>query len=79
MRNMLHGNTHAKKITIFAVSRFKLQGPGCPNVMLLSMEDAASGANLTEANHVFFVHPFLSSDKNLAAAYEAQAIGRVAR
>lgn len=49
------------------------------SLLLLSLEDSASGTNLTEANHVFLLHPMLASSPEEAAAFEAQAIGRVRR
>merc|ERR1712100_957050 len=50
-----------------------------PRVMLLSLEHAASGSNLTAANHVLFVHPMNAETVSTAVAYEQQAIGRVRR
>lgn len=50
-----------------------------PKVLLLSLQDAASGTNLTRANHVLFVHPVFASCSRLAVAYETQALGRCLR
>jgi len=50
-----------------------------PNIMLCSLELKAAGLNLQAANHVLFVHPFFSKNPHQAAAWEAQAIGRVLR
>ncbi len=48
-------------------------------VLLLSIEQAASGINLTEANHVFFAHPILGNEyETMVRTYE-QCIGRVCR
>ena len=45
---------------------------------LLKMNDEdASGANLTVANHVVFVHPMDVESKHVALACERQALGRV--
>jgi hypothetical protein len=37
------------------------------------------GANLTVANHAFFVSPLLTPSKETYVAYESQAIGRIRR
>jgi SNF2 family DNA or RNA helicase len=50
-----------------------------PFVLLLSLEHAASGSNLSAANHVLFVHPMNASSVQTAVAWERQAIGRVRR
>jgi SNF2 family DNA or RNA helicase len=49
------------------------------NVLLLSLARKAAGINLTCSSQVLFLHPFLDIDENRAKAWEAQAIGRVAR
>jgi len=48
-------------------------------VLLLSLGQAASGTNLTAANHVIFLNPMLASSQEQAVAYELQAIGRARR
>jgi len=48
-------------------------------VLLLSLEHAASGTNLTAANHVIFVHPMNAETLSTAVAYERQALARVRR
>merc|ERR1712039_544661 len=48
-------------------------------VMLLSLQRAASGSNLTAANHVLFVHPMNAETLAVAVAYEKQAIARIHR
>eukprot|EP00928_Gymnodinium_smaydae_P068344 TRINITY_DN5144_c0_g3_i2.p1 TRINITY_DN5144_c0_g3~~TRINITY_DN5144_c0_g3_i2.p1 ORF type:complete len:115 (+),score=11.11 TRINITY_DN5144_c0_g3_i2:176-520(+) len=50
-----------------------------PRVLLLSLERAAAGTNLTAASHVLFVHPMNAESAAAATAYEKQAIGRVRR
>eukprot|EP01063_Lacrimia_lanifica_P026182 TRINITY_DN3485_c0_g1_i1.p1 TRINITY_DN3485_c0_g1~~TRINITY_DN3485_c0_g1_i1.p1 ORF type:complete len:1378 (+),score=428.83 TRINITY_DN3485_c0_g1_i1:1122-5255(+) len=50
-----------------------------PEILLLNLEVAASGANCTAASYVFLVHPFNAPDVEKAIAYELQAIGRVRR
>lgn len=49
------------------------------NVLVLSLASKAAGMNLTCTSHVVFLHPFLDREQERAAAWEAQAIGRVAR
>merc|ERR1719375_2345975 len=49
------------------------------SLLLLSLEDSASGTNLTVASHVFLLHPMLASSRAEAASFEAQAVGRVRR
>ena len=48
-------------------------------MLLLSLEHAASGSNLTAANHVIFVHPMNAETLSTAVAYERQALARVRR
>jgi SNF2 family DNA or RNA helicase len=47
-------------------------------VLMLSLESAASGTNLTEASHVILVDP-VAGTKSHADATEAQAIARAHR
>eukprot|EP00981_Chlorochromonas_danica_P012919 scaffold5551_cov159-Ochromonas_danica.AAC.19 len=54
-------------------------GPKRLNILLCSLEAKAAGLNLQVAQHVMFVHPFFSLSAAQAAAWEAQAIGRVLR
>eukprot|EP00933_Yihiella_yeosuensis_P082239 TRINITY_DN9602_c0_g1_i2.p1 TRINITY_DN9602_c0_g1~~TRINITY_DN9602_c0_g1_i2.p1 ORF type:complete len:679 (+),score=99.78 TRINITY_DN9602_c0_g1_i2:85-2037(+) len=49
------------------------------SLLLLCLEDSASGTNLTVGSHVFLIHPMLASSLEEAKAYEMQAIGRVRR
>ena len=59
-------------------SYFALQGD--PKVLLLNVRDeSASGANLTTANHAFFVHPLLVNSDQEYHACLTQAMGRVVR
>jgi len=53
--------------------------PASPHVLVLSLQRAAAGTNLTSANHVFFVHPMNAETPQTAAAYERQALARVRR
>eukprot|EP00930_Biecheleria_cincta_P037036 TRINITY_DN25398_c0_g1_i1.p1 TRINITY_DN25398_c0_g1~~TRINITY_DN25398_c0_g1_i1.p1 ORF type:complete len:1093 (+),score=209.35 TRINITY_DN25398_c0_g1_i1:69-3347(+) len=50
-----------------------------PAVLLQSLENSASGANLTRASHVLLVHPMDADSRERAVAYEMQALGRVRR
>lgn len=50
-----------------------------PPVLLLSLEQSASGAHLTAATHVLLVHPMVAGTAELARAYEQQAVGRAVR
>ena len=47
-------------------------------VIMLSLKNAASGTNLTEATHIFFVEP-INSDREESIAIESQAIARACR
>jgi SNF2 family DNA or RNA helicase len=47
-------------------------------VIMLSLKNSASGTNLTEATHIFFVEP-INSTKEEVQAIEGQAIGRACR
>ena len=47
-------------------------------VIMLSLTNAASGTNLTEASHIFFIEPIDASRKEIRAI-EGQAIGRACR
>jgi SNF2 family DNA or RNA helicase len=48
-------------------------------LLLFAMDESASGANLTGANHAIFLSPLLTPTKELYVANETQAIGRVKR
>jgi len=56
----------------------RFESPDLP-VLLLSLEDSASGTNMTHASHVLLVHPMVAGSAEEQRAYEAQAIGRVRR
>ncbi|KAG8694079.1 hypothetical protein FRC08_008724 [Ceratobasidium sp. 394] len=43
------------------------------------MDESASGANLTTANHAIFLSPLLTTSPHIYDACETQAIGRVRR
>ena len=48
-------------------------------LLLFAMDESASGANLTDANHAIFLSPLLTPTKEIYVANETQAIGRVKR
>lgn len=64
-----------------AISKFKsgktLSGED-NKVIMLSLKNSASGTNLTEASHIFFVEP-INASKDEVKAIESQAIGRACR
>merc|ERR1711862_659447 len=50
-----------------------------PRLLLLSLDESASGTNLTAANHVIIVHRMDAATSEEAVAFEMQAVGRVRR
>jgi len=71
----LHGSVWARRT---ALTKFQYEEDG-PRMLLLSLEESASGTNLTAANHVIIVHPMDAATKEEAVAFEMQAMGRVRR
>ena len=64
-----------------AISKFKSgkNVSGDDNkVILLSLKNSASGTNLTEASHIFFIEP-INEKKEVCKAIEGQAIARACR
>jgi SNF2 family DNA or RNA helicase len=64
-----------------AISKFKAGKTNDGNdnkVIMLSLKNAASGTNLTEATHIFFVEP-INASKEETRAIEGQAIARACR
>jgi SNF2 family DNA or RNA helicase len=56
------------------------QNNGPERVLLLNvMDESASGANLTGANHAVFISPLLADSQEQYDACETQAIGRLRR
>jgi SNF2 family DNA or RNA helicase len=45
----------------------------------MSIEQAASGINVTEATHVFFAHPIFGATPEVAISTYSQCIGRAHR
>jgi SNF2 family DNA or RNA helicase len=76
--SIIKGNVWARNS---AISKFKngINNMGGDNkVIMLSLSNSASGTNLTEATHIFFVEP-INSTKEEYKAIEGQAIGRAVR
>jgi SNF2 family DNA or RNA helicase len=64
-----------------AIKKFKMgkTTDGTNNkVIMLSLKNAASGTNLTEATHIFFVEP-INAPRDESRAIESQAIARACR
>jgi len=64
-----------------AIRKFKMgkTNHGTDNkVIMLSLKNAASGTNLTEATHIFFVEP-INATRDESRAIEGQAIARACR
>jgi SNF2 family DNA or RNA helicase len=58
----------------------KFQNDSEERVLLLNvMDESASGANLTSANHAIFLSPLLAPTQEIYVANETQAIGRLRR
>lgn len=71
----LHGSVWKRRA---ALMKFQYEADS-PRILLLSLEESASGTNLTAANHVLIVHPMEAATRDEAVAFEMQAIGRVRR
>ena len=58
----------------------KYQNDSEERVLLLNlMDESASGANLTSANHAIFLSPLLAPTQEIYDACETQAVGRLRR
>ena len=58
----------------------KYQDESDERVLLLNvMDESASGANLTVANHAIFLSPLLAPSQEIYEACETQAVGRLRR
>ncbi len=76
--SFVKGNVWARNS---AINKFKLgtNKEGKDNkVIMLSLKNSASGTNLTEATHIFFVEP-INAPKMECKSIEGQAIGRACR
>lgn len=72
------GNTWARNNAISKFKNGKTISGEANKVIMLSLKNAASGTNLTEATHIIFVEP-INSSKEEVTAIESQAIGRACR
>jgi len=72
----IKGNVHCrnKAITSFKEINQKEE----TRVIMLSLKNSASGTNLTEATHIFFIEP-ISLSRDECKMIEGQAIGRACR
>lgn len=76
--SFIKGNVYTRNA---AIAKFKsgINTQGDPNrVIMLSLKNTASGTNLTEATHIFFVEP-INCAPGKRNAIELQAIGRACR
>ena len=71
--NFIKGNVWARTK---AINKFKLSNED--KVIMLSLKNAASGTNLVEATHIFFVEPINASIDEIKSI-ESQAIARACR
>ena len=70
----IKGNVHMRNSSI---NKFK-QNDNDMKVIMLSLKNAASGTNLTEATHIIFVEP-IDEDKEMINTIETQALARTCR
>jgi len=71
----LRGSVWARRAVL---TRFQFEDDS-PRLLLLSLQESASGTNLTAANHVIIMHPMEAATREEAVAFEMQAVGRVRR
>jgi len=58
----------------------QFQNDSKERVLLLNvMDESASGANLTSANHAVFLSPLLAQSQEIYTACDTQAVGRLVR
>jgi len=72
------GNVYQRNNAISSFKEGKNKSKKDIQVIMLSLENAASGTNLTEATHVIFTDP-IDGEKEEILAIENQAIGRACR
>lgn len=74
--SFIKGNVHCRNKAIDLFKKDSMKDDS--RVIMLSLKNSASGTNLTEATHIFFVEPIdLSQDER--RMIEGQAIGRACR
>jgi SNF2 family DNA or RNA helicase len=73
----IKGTAHTKSGNL---QKFQDGGKDSARILLLNvMDESASGANLTSANHAIFLSPLLAPSQEIYDACETQAIGRLRR
>lgn len=72
------GNVWSRNSAIHKFKAGKNNEGNDNKVIMLSLKNAASGTNLTEATHIFFVEP-INASKEESRAIESQAIARACR
>ena len=72
------GNVWARNSAIRKFKMGKTHNGIDNKVIMLSLKNAASGTNLTEATHIFFVEP-INAPRDESRAIEEQAIARACR
>lgn len=75
--SFVKGNIYCKNAAIFKFKNKTLNGNDT-KVIMLSLKNAASGTNLTEATHIFFIEP-INAPYNECKSIESQAIARACR
>ena len=73
--SFIKGNVHCRNK---AIQTFKHSMSDDNRVIMLSLKNSASGTNLTEATHIFFIEP-IDMKKDEIKMIEGQAIGRACR
>jgi SNF2 family DNA or RNA helicase len=72
------GNVWSRNSAIRKFKEVKTIEGSDNKVIMLSLKNAASGTNLTEATHIFFVEP-INASREESRAIESQAIARACR
>ena len=72
------GNVWSRNLAIRKFKEGKTIEGSDNKVIMLSLKNAASGTNLTEATHIFFVEP-INASREESRAIESQAIARACR
>ncbi|CAD7955549.1 unnamed protein product [Amoebophrya sp. A120] len=78
MLNKANANTQNKVVRCFQKDKADEYGES-PEILLMSLENKASGTTLTRARYILFVHPVLAKSAAESMAIEQQALGRVRR
>ena len=74
----VRGNVWARNSAISKFKNGKTLSGEDNKVIMLSLQNSASGTNLTEATHIFFVEP-INACKEEVNAIEGQALARACR